>query len=115
VAGDKVHTASYAYRLGTEDRKDAWLVRWEYYRGPPKEDYEYPLAHVHVNAALLDQQAEEQLAKPLPHLHIPTARVPLELVVWHLLAEWGATSKTEDWRSLLRDSIRGFYERQTAS
>jgi len=75
----------------TADSKDAWLVRWEYFRRPPTPGYEYPLAHVHINAALLDRDAESPLSKPLPHLHIPTARVPFELAcgtcspsgVWH--------------------------------
>lgn len=114
VEGEKVHTASHAYRLGTDDRKDAWLVRWEYYRRAPRKGYPYPLAHVHLNAALLNQDAGNELAKPLPHLHIPTARVPLELILWHLLAEWGVDSKTANWQEVLRESLEGFYERRTA-
>ena len=114
VDGDKVHTASSAYRLGTDDRKDAWLLRWEYYRRPPLADYPYPLAHVHINAGLLDSDVDGRLTKPLPQLHIPTARVPLELVLWHLLAEWGIGSKADDWQNVLRDSLEGFYERMTS-
>jgi len=98
----------------TADSKDAWLVRWEYFRRPPTPGYEYPLAHVHINAALLDRDAESPLSKPLPHLHIPTARVPFELVLWHVLAEWGVASKTDDWRTLRRQSLSGFEERRTA-
>jgi hypothetical protein len=114
VEGEKCHTVSYVYRLMTADTKGAWLVRWEYFRRPPKPDYEYPLAHVHVNGALLDHDAESSLSKPLPHLHVPTARVPFELVLWHLLAEWGVAAKTDDWQALLRNSLSGFEERRTA-
>jgi hypothetical protein len=114
VEGDKSHTVSYAYRLMTADSKDAWLVRWEYFRRLPKPGYECPLAHVHVNGAFLDRDAGLVLSKPLPHLHIPTARVPFELVLWHLLAEWGIASKTDDWQPLLRESLSGFEERRTA-
>lgn len=114
VDGDKCHTVSYAYRLMTADTKDAWLIRWEYFRRPPKADYPYPLAHLHVNAAFTDRDVNRLLARPAAHLHIPTARVPFELVLWHLLAEWGVESKTEDWRKLLRDSLTGYEERRTA-
>lgn len=114
VEGDKFHTVSYAYRLMTEDAKDAWLIRWEYARRPPTSDYRYPLAHVHVNMAFADAAVEGRLKKTVPHLHIPTARVPLELVMWHLLAEWGIESSTEDWQGLLRESLSGYEERRTA-
>ncbi len=114
MAGAKCHTVTYAYRLAADEAKDAWLVRWEYFRHPPRPDYPYPLAHLHLNAALRDVDAEQLLAKPTPHLHLPTARVPFELVLWHLIAEWGVQAKTEDWQTRLRDSLRGFEERRTA-
>lgn len=114
VEGEKCHTVTYAYRLMTADSKGAWLARWEYFRRPPKPDYPYPLAHVHVNAALIDRAAESLLPKPLLHVHLPSARVPIELVLWHLLAEWGVASKTDDWQALLRESLSGFEERRTA-
>jgi hypothetical protein len=115
VEGDKTHTASYAYRISTADEKTPWLVRWEYLRQPPRPDYEYPLAHMHVNSSLLDESAEALLHKPAPHLHLPTARVGLELVLWHLLAEWGVTAKTDDWREVLEKSLKGFRDRQTTT
>lgn len=108
-------TASYAYRLATGPAKRDWLLRWEYFRQPPKPDYAYPLAHAHVNATLLDAGAEAILVKPTPHLHLPTARLPLELVLWHLIAEWGVQAKTPDWQHLLRESLAGFDQRRTAS
>jgi hypothetical protein len=43
---------SYQYRFSLTDDKPAWLIRWEYYRQPPRPDHPYPLAHVHVNAEL---------------------------------------------------------------
>ena len=101
-------TESYAYRLQADEPTESWLVRWEYQRDPPRPDYPYPLAHVHVNATLADYT-------PAGGLHIPTRRVPLELIIWHLVAEWGASSRTDDWRQLLQASIRGFDERRTTS
>jgi hypothetical protein len=52
----------------------------------------------------------------LERVHIPTKRVPIELVLWHLMTEgvWGVSSKTSDWRSILEESLEGFYERRTA-
>lgn len=114
VAGDKCHTVTYAYRLAGGDAKEAWLVRWEYFRRAPRSDYVYPLAHLHLNADLRDAGTGERLAKPAPHLHLPTARVPIELVLWHLIAEWGVRAKSADWQQTLRGSLVGFEERRTA-
>lgn len=99
---------SYTYRLQSGDETKSWLIRWEYHREPPRGDYEYSLAHVHVHGQFPD-------GEPIDRLHIPTRRVPLELVVWHLIAEWGVESKTDDWQAILTESIEGFDERRTAS
>lgn len=107
VIDDHCQTESYSYRLQSGQTRDSWLVRWEYYRKSPRVDYEYPLAHVHLNAAFPDGTRAE-------HLHIPTRRVALELVVWHLIAEWRVEVKTGDWKDVLSESISGFDERRTA-
>jgi hypothetical protein len=114
VEGAKCHTVSYAYRLISTEAKDAWLLRWEYFRRPPRPDYPYPLAHAHANASFADPAAEKLLRKPAAHLHVPTARVALELVLWHLIAEWEILPKTSDWRQVLLDSLAGYHERHTA-
>lgn len=115
VAGNHCRTVSYAYRLQTGADKQSWVLRWEYFRERPKLDYEYPLAHVHANAEFAEPQLPEtRLDKPPSHLHIPTARVPLELVLWHLIAEWHVMPKTDDWRSVLIESLEGFEQRRTA-
>ena len=98
---------SYSYRLQATDARDSWLIRWEYYREPPRADYPYPLAHVHFNGALADGTDADRL-------HVPTRRVPLELVVWHLVAEWRVEPRGDDWRSVLEESIAGFDERRSA-
>ena len=91
------------------------MLRWEYFREPPKANYGYPLAHLHANAEFIDPgPAGGRLAKGPPHLHIPTARVPLELVLWHLIAEWGVKPKTDDWLAVLSESLEGFEQRRTA-
>jgi hypothetical protein len=40
--------------------------------------------------------------------------VPLELVIWHVIAEWGVVPKTDDWRELLGESLEGFERRRRA-
>jgi hypothetical protein len=110
VTDDKCHTASYSYRLASGRQKEDWLLRWEYYRRRPKPDYSYPLAHVHVNGQL---DAADRVA--LPRLHLPTERVPLELVVWHAIAEWGVTPKSDDWQQVLEGSIERFREARSAA
>jgi hypothetical protein len=114
IEGEKVHTVTYHYRLAASDAKDAWFLRWEYSRRRPRPDYDYPLSHVHVKAAFLDREAEALLVDSAASLHIPTARVALELVLWHLIAEWGIRAKTPDWQNILSDSLEGFHERRTA-
>lgn len=80
VIEGRCHTVTYAYRLSSGDAKSDWLLRWEYFGRPPRPDYAYPLAHAHVNAALLDADAE------------------------------GVETRTPDWQDLLRDSRAGFEE-----
>jgi hypothetical protein len=96
---------SYAYRLQTGESAASWLIRWEYQRESPRSDYPYAHAHVHVRGTFPD-------GKQADRLHIPTHRVPIELVLWHLIAEWGVKSKQDDWRHQLEASIDGFDSRR---
>jgi hypothetical protein len=109
VAGEECHTISYSYRLACGEAKGDWLIRWDYFRQRPMPDYPYPLAHVHANGRFVPGAAVT-----LPKLHIPTRRVPLELVLWHLIAEWDVKPKQDDWRELLEESIEGFERRRRA-
>jgi hypothetical protein len=109
VSGEHCQTLTYQYRLSSGEDKPSWLMRWEYFRHRPTPDYPYPLAHVHVNADLLPRGADLALAK----LHIPTRRVPLELVLWHAIAEWGVVPKRDDWQALLEASIAEFERRRS--
>lgn len=107
VVGGHCRTESYGYRLQSSAEARSWLLRWEYFRDLPRRDYAYPLAHLHVAGAFAD-------GEPIDALHIPTGRVPLESVVWHAIAEWGVTPRSNDWRGLLVESVAGFQERRTA-
>jgi hypothetical protein len=105
VVGEHCQTESYSYRLRADESVGSWLVRWEYHRAPPRADYPYPLAHVHLNAEFVNGNAAGRL-------HIPTRRVPLELVLLHLISEWGVAPRLDDWRKVLDESIAGFDERR---
>jgi hypothetical protein len=74
-------TESYSYRLQGDELAKSWLIRWEFHREPPRPDYPYPRAHVHVNGTFPSGESTGRL-------HVPSRRVPLELVAWHLIAEW---------------------------
>lgn len=104
---------AYSYRLQLAEERNTWILRWEYHRDRPKPEYTYPRAHLHLNGSL-GHEVESHLDKPPPHLHIPTRRVALEAVLWHVIAEWGVVSRTDDWESLLTDSISGFDARRQA-
>jgi hypothetical protein len=109
--GDRIaHTASYRYVLQADDTAASWLLRWEYLRDRPP-GYDHSLGHVHVRAELATALA----AKPLDRLHLPTARVAFELVLRHVIAEWGVQPKTGDWSGVLEESLSGFEKRGTAS
>jgi hypothetical protein len=88
-----------------DETKGSWLFRWEFFRNKPKDDYPYPLAHFHVNAGM-ESRAD------LNHVHFPTRRVPLELVLWDLIEEWSVKPLDDGWRAILEESIGGFDERQ---
>jgi hypothetical protein len=109
VADGRCETRAYQYHFLLGEEKGSWLIRWEYFRQHPRLDYPYPLAHVHMNG-----QFTPGAAVALPKLHVPTRRIPLELVLWHLVAEWGVKPKQDDWRGLLEESIDGFERRRRA-
>jgi hypothetical protein len=104
--GLRCQTASYRYRLA---QGEDTLIRWEYDREKPQEEYAYPLAHVHVHGSFLGDGTE------VTELHIPTMRVPLELILWHVICEsrWGVQPRADDWEVILSESIEGFQARQT--
>lgn len=105
VVDGHCETRAYSYRLQADATRESWLIRWEYFRACPRPDYAYPLAHVHLNGRFVD-------GRPIERLHVPTRRVPLELVIWHLVAEWGVESKSDDWQQVLDASIAGFDDRR---
>jgi hypothetical protein len=83
-------------------------MRWEHYRQRPASN-PYPLSHLHLNGEL----SHPAPSKALPKLHIPTGRLPFELVLWHLITEWGVDPISDGWQETLQSSLDGFAERRT--
>jgi hypothetical protein len=101
VQDDHCRTESYSYRLQADASPKSWLIRWDYVREPSESDYAYPRAHLHINATFAD-------GEPVGRLHIPTRRVSLELVIRHLITDWGVKPRAEDWEAILDESVAGF-------
>jgi hypothetical protein len=101
-------TVTYSYRYQADERPESWLFRWEFLRDRPRPDYPYALAHFHVNGTLVD-------GRGVAGVHFPTRRLPLELVLWSLVVEWGVRPLDPGWQEILLESIRGFEERQTVA
>jgi hypothetical protein len=102
VVGDgRCKTESYVYRLQAGESPKSWLIRWEYRRDPPRTNYPYPLAHLHVNGTLPD-------GKPIDRDHIPAPRMPLELVIRYLISDRGVKPRSEDWEAVLKESAESF-------
>jgi len=83
----------------------SWLIRWEYVRDPPPADHAYPRAHVHVNGKFPDEVS-------IGRLHIPTRRMPLELIVRHLITDWDVKPRSDEWEAILDESVESFDERR---
>lgn len=113
IADDKAHTAAYRYVLQADVTHESWLARWEYLRERPS-GYPYALGHVHVRADFAQPLRAGPADKALSRMHLPTARVALELVLRHVIAEWGVQAKTDAWSQILDDSLAGFEARRTA-
>jgi hypothetical protein len=111
VVGEHCATLTYSYRYQRNEDPKSWICRWEYFRKPPKPDYRYALAHVHVNADLARKAGS---GEDVSGFHFPTRRVPLELVLLHLIQEWGVKPLKANWRKTLTTSVKGFEERRTA-
>lgn len=101
VIGGRCRMESYVYRLQNAEARDSWLIRWEYERDPPRSDYPYARAHVHVNGTFPHGSS-------IDPLHIPTRCIPLESIASHLIVEWEVASSRQDWQNILADSVEGF-------
>ena len=106
VVNSHCEVLNYSYRYQTNDERQSWLIRWEYVRNLGVSHH--PHAHVHVNAKSIKGRAPKEFDR----LHMPAGRVPIELIMWHLISDWNVTPLRNKWESILEESIKGFYKRR---
>ena len=86
--------ASYTYQAGDGLDNPRPVFTYQYDRNAP---FPYPRCHLHVFAAP-DAYAQD---RPFSRLHLPTRRITLEQIVWHLIQEHGVQPRRDDWRQVL--------------
>ena len=86
--------SAYRYQAGHDLDDPKPLFVYEYNRSAPPS---YPRCHLHVFAAP-DGYA---LERPFSRLHLPTRRITLEQIVWHLIQEHGVQPRRDDWHEVL--------------
>ncbi len=86
--------ASFTYQAGHDPDNPRPLFAYQYDRNAP---FPYPRCHLHVFAAP-DDYAQE---RPFSRLHLPTRRITLEQIVWHLIQEHHVEPRRDDWRHVL--------------
>ena len=86
--------ASYTYQAGHHLDDPRPLFAYQYDRNAPAP---YPRCHLHVFAA----PDHYPLERPFPRLHLPTRRITLEQIVWHLIREHGIQPRRDDWHDVL--------------
>lgn len=113
VEGGECHVLRYRYTIQSNetDRRSA-ILRWQFHREKPNKDFGYLHSHVHVHATTGE-------GLDLTPLHIPTDRISLEMVIWHLFTDWAQFGvepiKPDDkgWQDVLIDSEKTFRKART--
>jgi hypothetical protein len=80
---------------------------------PLDPEARYPAGHLHVNAEPRNYIRIETV-KDFPSLHLPTRRLSLEEILWHLINEHipgASNADKEEWFELLNESKAGYEER----
>ena len=86
--------SAFRYQAGHDVDDPRPLFVYEYNRSAPPR---YPRCHLHVFAA----PDHYTLERPFPRLHLPTRRITLEQIVWHLIHEHGVQPRRPDWHHVL--------------
>lgn len=98
--------ATFTYQAGADLDDPRPVFEYHYERNSQSG---YPRCHLHVHAA----PAGYALGKPFPRLHLPTRRITLEQVVWHLIQEHGVEPRRPDWHEVLWRNERWFRDLQS--
>lgn len=114
---NKMATISYGYQYSTTSPDDPdWVFRYEYEAEPLDPRSKYPAGHLHVNAEPKNYTRIETV-KGFSSLHLPTRRLSLEEILWHLMNEHTpgiSDADKDEWFELLNESKAGYEERTIA-
>ena len=98
--------ATYTYQAGENLDESRPVFSYQYDRNSSSP---YPRCHLHVSAVPENYPG----CKPFPRLHLPTRRITLEQVVWHLIQEHGVRPRQPDWHAVLWRHEEWFRDIQT--
>ena len=97
--------STFTYQAGSDRDDPRPVFEYHYQRDSPPG---YPRSHLHIHAAPRHYTGE----RPFPRLHLPTRRITLEQVVWHLIHEHGVQPRRPDWHQILWRHETHFRETQ---
>ena len=86
--------ATFTYQAG--DSLDDPRPIFEYHYDRDSQSG-YPRCHLHVYAEPPHYPGEREFSR----LHLPTRRLTLEQIVWHLIQEHGVQPRRHDWHDIL--------------
>ena len=86
--------ATFTYQAGTDndDPRPVFAYHFDQHSRTG-----YPRCHLHVHAAPQHYARERSFSR----LHLPTRRLTLEQIVWHLIQEHGVQPRRDDWHQVL--------------
>ena len=86
--------ATYTYQASDDLDEPMPVFSYQYDR---TASLPYPRCHLHVHADPTGYSG----TRSFPRLHLPTRRITLEQVVWHLIHEHGVQPRRPDWHEVL--------------
>ena len=86
--------ATFTYQAGTDNDDPCTVFAYHFDQNSRSG---YPRCHLHVHATPQHYPSE----KAFPRLHLPTRRITLEQIVWHLIHEHGVHPRRDDWHDIL--------------
>ena len=86
--------ATYSYQAGNKPDDRRPVFSYQFDRETPLP---YPRSHLHVYASPTGYAQDRAFHR----LHLPTRRITLEQIVWHLIHEHGVQPRRPDWHQIL--------------
>ena len=90
----EVIRATYSYQAGNkpDDRRPVFSYQFDH-----DTPFPYPRCHIHVYGAPTGYAQDRAFHR----LHLPTRRITLEQIVWHLIQEHSVQPRRPDWHDVL--------------